>query len=415
MSQARRSSAFLSAQKGDVDRLRREAEAAFQLLMKRIDDLEGSTDELEEDVDDLEEAVDAAVPLNAPFITHAISGALTNERVLVDGTNTTVNTGVAGQVSIDASGGPTDEEVRDLVGAMCADSATVTLTHNDGADTVTAAVVAGSIDTTQLADDAVTFAKLQNIASGRVLGRTTAAAGSVEELDVSGLLSLTTAGFLSTRIATNRLAGRSTAGSGVLEAITPDATLLLSGGSIGVVEESLAVVRSLSTITSDIDVVSTASETAILDYTVRANTVPAGGRVRVDIGGDHRNNTGGNQFWTIRILLNGVEVWQDNTQQYTSNGARRAWRMVLTFTRKSASTGFMHGEYNSCTTATQPDTGLGPSTSDSATGTPISSGVTDIAGLDWTADQALQVLITPSANNANLSFAVRGGGVEVIP
>lgn len=41
---------------------------------------------------------------------------------------------------------------------------------------------AEKIGTADLADDAVTFAKLQNIAADRLLGRTTAGAGSIEEL-----------------------------------------------------------------------------------------------------------------------------------------------------------------------------------------------------------------------------------------
>lgn len=42
----------------------------------------------------------------------------------------------------------------------------------------------GSVGTTQLTNDGVTFAKLQNIATARVLGRTTAGTGDVEELDI---------------------------------------------------------------------------------------------------------------------------------------------------------------------------------------------------------------------------------------
>lgn len=43
-------------------------------------------------------------------------------------------------------------------------------------------------------------------------------------------------GTISTSIATNRLVGRTTAGTGVMEVITPDGTLVLSAGGLGVVD-----------------------------------------------------------------------------------------------------------------------------------------------------------------------------------
>lgn len=49
-------------------------------------------------------------------------------------------------------------------------------------NTKLAAIPDGSISTTKIVDDAVTLAKLQNIATGRFLGRTTAGSGDVEEL-----------------------------------------------------------------------------------------------------------------------------------------------------------------------------------------------------------------------------------------
>ena len=49
-----------------------------------------------------------------------------------------------------------------------------------GVSTMTANVLTGSIGTAQIADKAVTFAKMQDIVSGRVLGRTTAGNGPIE-------------------------------------------------------------------------------------------------------------------------------------------------------------------------------------------------------------------------------------------
>lgn len=59
----------------------------------------------------------------------------------------------------------------------------------------------GTITTPKLGDDAVTFAKMQNIATSRILGRTTASSGDVEELTAGNGLALT-GGSLSADIAT---------------------------------------------------------------------------------------------------------------------------------------------------------------------------------------------------------------------
>lgn len=77
----------------------------------------------------------------------------------------------------------TDEQAQDAVGAMLVDTATIDLTYIDATPALTASVIAGSIGTTQLANSSVTYAKLQNVsATDRVLGRSTAGAGIVEEI-----------------------------------------------------------------------------------------------------------------------------------------------------------------------------------------------------------------------------------------
>lgn len=70
----------------------------------------------------------------------------------------------------------TDENAQDAIGGILADSATIDFTYDDGAPSITASVK----------DDSITFAKVQNIATGKVLGRTTAASGDVEELATTG-------------------------------------------------------------------------------------------------------------------------------------------------------------------------------------------------------------------------------------
>jgi hypothetical protein len=70
-------------------------------------------------------------------------------------------------------GGYTDEQAQDAVGAMVADTATIDVTYTDATPELK----------WDVKDDAITYAKLQNVsATDRVLGRATAGAGDVEEI-----------------------------------------------------------------------------------------------------------------------------------------------------------------------------------------------------------------------------------------
>ena len=77
----------------------------------------------------------------------------------------------------------TDEQAQDAVGTILVDTATIDFTYTDATPSITAAIVAGSVNTTQLANDGVTYAKVQNVSQAdRLLGRVSAGAGDVEEL-----------------------------------------------------------------------------------------------------------------------------------------------------------------------------------------------------------------------------------------
>ena len=84
----------------------------------------------------------------------------------------------------------TNEQAQDAVGTILTDTATIDLTYNDAANTITAAVVATSIGTTHLVNDSVTYAKLQNVTDARLLGRSAGSAGDAQELTVGSGLTL---------------------------------------------------------------------------------------------------------------------------------------------------------------------------------------------------------------------------------
>ena len=89
----------------------------------------------------------------------------------------------AGAGGVQKDGAQIAEYIRDIYNASVMDSATIEKTENDPADTISFSIVAGSVDTTHLADEGVTYAKIQDVsATDRLLGRSTAGAGVVEEI-----------------------------------------------------------------------------------------------------------------------------------------------------------------------------------------------------------------------------------------
>lgn len=75
--------------------------------------------------------------------------------------------------SVVVLGAPVSSEaIMDVIGPFITDSADLDWTYNDAGDVVSAIVK----------NDSITFAKMQNINTGKLLGRTTAAAGDVEEI-----------------------------------------------------------------------------------------------------------------------------------------------------------------------------------------------------------------------------------------
>ena len=82
----------------------------------------------------------------------------------------------------------TDENAQDAVGTILTDGSIIDFTYNDATPSIAATVIAGSIGTTQLTDDGVTYAKLQNISTNnRILGRITAGPGNAEELTAANM------------------------------------------------------------------------------------------------------------------------------------------------------------------------------------------------------------------------------------
>jgi hypothetical protein len=82
--------------------------------------------------------------------------------------------------SIIAGGGYTDEQAQDAVGTILVDSGRIEFTYNDWTPSITADII----------DDSVTFTKIQNIHTNRILGRSSSWTGDIEELNVNSIPAL---------------------------------------------------------------------------------------------------------------------------------------------------------------------------------------------------------------------------------
>lgn len=190
--------------------------------------------------------VTATLPITSTGgLTPDISTSMNTDRLIG---RYTAGTGVMEEISLGTG-------LQLLAGVLS--STVVGLTDGDKGDiTVSASGAVWTID-----NDVVTFAKMQNINTDRLIGRSTAGSGDPEEISIgSGLLlsggilsaipgggavtAVTASGLItssggttpdiSTSMNTNRLVGRTTAGVGIMEEIQVSTGLLLAGGVLSI-------------------------------------------------------------------------------------------------------------------------------------------------------------------------------------
>ena len=91
-------------------------------------------------------------PTGAEYVTLSTNGSLTHERVLTAGTGISITDGGAGStVTIDSTITQyTDEMAQDAVGGILVDSSEIDFTYSDATPSITASIVAGSIDESKL-------------------------------------------------------------------------------------------------------------------------------------------------------------------------------------------------------------------------------------------------------------------------
>lgn len=210
-----------------------------------------------------------------------------------------------------------------------------------------------TITVTELSNDAVTFAKIQNITTDRLLGRDTALTGDTEELTVGGGIEFTgsggiqtsaftgdvtkTAGGTTTTIAndavtyakiqnvsaTNRLLGRYTASAGDIEEATLGADLEFSSGALRV-----------GAFTGDITKTAGSLATTVLSAsTTQAGKVELATAAETDTGTDATRAVTPDALKTSKwVIQSFVIACSDLTTAITATTNKAYFRMPYAFT-----------------------------------------------------------------------------------
>lgn len=138
-------------------------------------------------------SADEGATLAATVVGNQFVGTFSSAKITWPSTPVLIggNRGAAGVYSL--SGSP-EGVLTEIIGAIASDRAGVTYYKASGTSNtgwIALPGAASSISTSLIAADAVTFAKMQNLTSDRLLGRDTAGTGDPEEIGVGGGLEFT--------------------------------------------------------------------------------------------------------------------------------------------------------------------------------------------------------------------------------
>lgn len=222
-----------------------------------------------------------------------------------------------------------------------------------------------AVGTAQIADDAVTYAKMQNVsATDKVLGRSTAGAGNVEEIactaagralidDANAAAQRTTLGLGT--VATESTVPIAKGGTGqttqtaAMDALSPTSSkgdllvdngtnvVRLAVGTAGFVlvanttpAEGMAWTREngskLHATYDQAEVSNTTTETDLVNWSILENTLGATGGVEILLKGYLKNTVGSDRSYTLKIYWGGSVVWQD-AGNVTSNAQYRPFEI----------------------------------------------------------------------------------------
>lgn len=194
----------------------------------------------------------------------------------------------------------------------------------------------GTVATAGLADDAVTYAKIQNVsATSRVLGRKTAGAGDTEECTLSEVLD-----FIGSA-AQGDVLYRGAASWARLAAGTSGQFLKTNGSGANpewaTGSGTTNPVRVLDRDVVEASVVNTTTETTVYSFSVPGGTLGSTKHLRLTAFGEYRNQSGGGDTsLRTKVAYGATNLLDDTSANITNSGSRRMFTLRMEIAARNA-------------------------------------------------------------------------------
>jgi hypothetical protein len=172
----------------------------------------------------------------------------------------------------------------------------------------------GTVTTAKIVDDAVTLAKLANIATARLLGRATAGAGDPEELTAAQTVALLTADASWTEAVQDVVGALVTAAGGTYN--DPAGSIAFPSGT--------GKLTLLSHSTTAVGGTNTAAEFDLFSYTLPTN-LAAGALIRVRLFGRYLNNSGASNTPVWKFKIGSTVITSTNWNAEGTASTDRYW------------------------------------------------------------------------------------------
>jgi hypothetical protein len=212
--------------------------------------------------------------------------------------------------------------------------------------------------------------------------------------------------------ATARLLGRSTAGAGVIEELTATSPVAIAGGAV----TCSTCIQTLNKTTTDFTFSNSAAEQTIYSFSIPGGTLGTTSAVRLTLDSVFLNNTGGQRTFTLRVKYGATTLFQEAVAPINASATVNIvapLRLLLHADGASTSAQRFQGEFSVGDGNTgAPAAGYGNvGAAPSFTFRPFGG----TAAEDSTANKTLAVTVQFDAATATQTWHTRSAFLELIP